>query len=137
VNRFSIAKRCSGTFFTGVHWDNIHIYLLDVLSGAILHRRQLMQHAVRYKYTAKGVIVRKTNEEVLDPSIIRIADFLRPLKPAGSFKLREDGRITTKVLQDGIWVDIEFNICDMDTKNVQDCIKLNSEGAINGEHNTN
>ena len=88
-----------------------------------------MQHAIRYKYNAKGVVVRKTNEEVLDPSIARIADFLRPLKPAGSFKLRQDGRVTTKVLQAGVWMDVEFNIVDIGSKEVQDCIAPSEESG--------
>jgi len=74
----------------------------------------LMPRSIRYKYTHKGVFEKKSGREIRDPSILAIVKFLSPLKPYGTFKLRPDGLVVTKVMVSGDWVPVEFRIDEVD-----------------------
>lgn len=79
----------------------------------------LMPTSVRYKYTYRGVFEKKSGHEIRDPSILAIVEFLSPLKPYGTFKIKPNGLVVTKVMVAGEWLPVEFGIGEVDQPGVK------------------
>jgi len=46
-------------------------------------------------------------------TFVQIAEFMAPHKKSGSFKLKPDGMITTKIQQNEKWISVEFGAEDV------------------------
>lgn len=52
----------------------------------------------------------------------QIVSFIAPYKKSGSFRVKPDGMITTKIQQDGNWVSVEFGAEDIEHGKFEDYI---------------